>query len=233
MAMPKSFSYQIRIWLFWAVSHVAFANTSTDLLGEGSAALETPILILEHRLTQINSFKGQFVQQTFSMEEELLDRSEGYFQLQRPGNFYWRVDSPDQHLLISDGSQIWDYDIDLEQVIHRQIGGADQSDSPMQIISGDAGVLAAGYTVEVSDLELDLNQSFILYPLRDGGSFSKLLLVFSNIGLVSMEMTDPFQQVTKIEFLHTTVNELINEATFDFFPPVGIDFISGGWNQHE
>lgn len=181
--------------------------------------------LLTEQLALMNSLQGKFVQQTFAADGELLGDYRGNFKLMRPGFFYWQVDSPGEQLLISDGSQLWDYDVDLEQLIHNSIEPGDDFGSPMQIISGGAVALNKHYKVGIK-VGIAADNSFELVPLNTGGAFSRLDLVFKNGILSAMKIVDAFAQYTEIRFLNTELNPQLAKELFYLEPPPGVDIIS-------
>ncbi len=200
-----------------AVSLACFAVSFSGFVSAKSAA-EGLTEILQEML----SLKGGFVQQTYSVEGEKLQAYSGNFKLKRPGFFYWHVQAPGQQFLVSDGTQVWDYDVDLEQLIHNKIEGGDVYDSPMQIISGGIGAINAHYRVESAASP----DHYVLRPLEVGGGFTQLKLGFENRILARMEMTDAFGQRTEVILSDTELNPVLAASTFQIQAPEGVDIIS-------
>jgi outer membrane lipoprotein carrier protein len=62
-------------------------------------------------------------------------QSAGIFALQRPGKFRWSYESPYKQLLVSDGTKLWSYDPDLNQVAVKKLGTAFGA-SPAALLAG-------------------------------------------------------------------------------------------------
>ena len=173
-------------------------------------------------LQEMVGLSGEFVQQTYSVEGDPFTIYSGNFKLKRPGFFYWQVQAPGQQLLVSDGTQVWDYDVDLEQLVHNKIIGGDVYDSPMQIISGGIDAISAHYRVEFGTA----SDSFVLLPIASGGGFTELRLTFEHKVLAAMEMIDAFGQRTEIGFIRTELNPQLVDSMFQLQIPAGVDVIS-------
>ena len=72
-------------------------------------------------LRGIDSFQSDFVEHRYSEAGRLIVSVEGTCKLMRPGMFRWHyLDTNEEQLVISDGSTLWVYEPDLEQVFVRQ-----------------------------------------------------------------------------------------------------------------
>ena len=78
---------------------------------------------------------GQFIQELYDEEGELLERSSGRYAILRPGFFRWEIDYPDRQLLLVSGDLFWHYDIDLATATRRKTGD-DQSFAPLALLGG-------------------------------------------------------------------------------------------------
>src|SRR5690242_10909353 len=65
-----------------------------------------------------------FEQQAYDRNGKVVDRSSGRFAFARPGKFRWAYEKPRQQLLVADGTKLWIYDPDLQQVTVKRIGQA-------------------------------------------------------------------------------------------------------------
>ncbi len=67
--------------------------------------------------------------------------------LQRPGKFRWEVVKPNAQLIIANGSRLWIYDPDLEQVIIRAFKHA-TGQTPALLLSDDNATLSKDFNVQ-------------------------------------------------------------------------------------
>ena len=72
--------------------------------------------LVESFVNDITTLQGRFEQSLLDANGEVLERTSGTLQIQRPGQFRWRYVQPYEQELIADGLNIWSYDVDLAQV---------------------------------------------------------------------------------------------------------------------
>ena len=202
------------------VFSLVFFLFSFSKLISAQSATESLVEVLE----EMTSLEGRFIQQTYAIEGEQLNTSSGIFKVKRPYFFYWHVLTPGENLLVSDGSQVWDYDVDLEQVIQTKIESDKLYNSPMHIISGGIESISRHYQIELDDSP----NNFILIPKELGSGFTRLSLTFENRVLTKMEMTDAFAQRTEILLVTTKLNPSLESDMFKLKVPEGIDIIFNG-----
>ena len=143
----------------------------------------------------------------------------------RPLRFRFDYVSPYPQTIVADGSQLWLYDPDLEQVTVKN--------QEAMLAESPAGLLASATDVR------QLQQHFELYELtpRDGLSWVKAkpknnqaVLTEVNVGLKSnqlavLELTDAMGQRSRLEFKIVSVNQPPSNDVFKFTPPKGADLI--------
>ena len=67
----------------------------------------------------LNTFQSSFTQTVTDSNGERLQDAQGRVWMQRPGRFRWTYDEPEGQFVVADGSRVWLYDADLEQVSHQ------------------------------------------------------------------------------------------------------------------
>src|SRR5258706_7856901 len=70
------------------------------------------------------SARAGFEQKIFDRNDKLIQESRGTFLFQRPGRFRWTYLKPYSQLIVGDGTKVWIYDEDLQQVTVRKIDKA-------------------------------------------------------------------------------------------------------------
>lgn len=71
---------------------------------------------LSERFAKLNSFSAQFEQTVTSPDDEIISKGRGEFAVTRPNLFYWKSETPDENILVSDGKTLWYYSPFIEQV---------------------------------------------------------------------------------------------------------------------
>lgn len=109
--------------LLWSVSSAALADARAEL---------------QQKLAAFERFSADFSQQVFDEQGEPMQRAGGTMQLARPDRFRWHTVSPDESLLVSNGTDVWMYDPFVEQVSIVPLEDA-VLNTPFLLISGSDG----------------------------------------------------------------------------------------------
>ncbi len=96
-------------------------------------------------LTQTQTVKARFAQMVLDKNLKPLQQAQGVMQFSRPGKFRWDYQKPYEQVIVGDGSKLWIYDKDLNQVTVRTLGGAPLplSARSRETVSGDLDIGAA------------------------------------------------------------------------------------------
>ncbi len=191
-----------------AVPVAALANEGADRLTRILEPLET--------------YEARFEQLILNASGERLQQAKGRMWLSRPGKFRWEVDAPYQQEVVSDGSEVYLYDPDLEQVTVQEL---DQrvTHTPALLLSGRTDELTESY--EVSHQQQGDNETFRLVPKSADTLFEELQMTFRGQRLAALQMIDSTGQQTAIEFSDVRMNQNIDDDRFAFEVPDGADVI--------
>lgn len=187
------------------------------------AALADSIEELKSLLRETLTARARFAQIVLDKDLKVLQQSAGNMAFARPGRFRWEYEKPYQQLIVGDGSRLWIYDRDLNQVTVRRLDGALGS-SPAALLAG-SNEIERGYTLSKAGNEQGLEWLEAVPKARDT-VFESIRLGFSKSGLEAMELRDQFGQVTVIKFSAMQRNVELAPELFRFSPPAGADVIS-------
>ena len=81
--------------------------------GDAPAAGASAAAQLEKYLDGLSAWSADFKQAIEDSRGAVLRSAAGKFYLQRPGRFRWDYVEPSEQLVLSDGKQIWFYDLSL------------------------------------------------------------------------------------------------------------------------
>lgn len=203
-----------------AVSQAAQAATAADNL--------TAAKRLNKLLSNTKSMTANFTQTTKGSNggRSSLSAKNGTFSgkvsLQRPNNFRWNITSPFEQLIVTDGSALWVYDKDLEQVT-RQNTDQQLGNTPALLLSGDPNKIADNFKITQPNAKKNY---YVLYPKSSGGNFKSLAVSFNGGKPIMMVLNDSLGQVTSIKFNNVKLNTSIASSQFKFTPPAGVDVIN-------
>ena len=181
-------------------------------------------VLLDKFLTETKTMLASFAQTLRTNEGEILQESSGKFYLNRPGKFRWDYAKPYQQEIVSDGTSVWIYDIDLQQVTVQQKTTA-LTNTPMALMDGKLK-LAEAYTVS----ELDNRDGIYRLKLSsksDEADFAELVIGVDVSGMRFLQLRDQFEQTTDIVFENLESNTSLSSELFKFVPPEGVDVFGG------
>lgn len=177
---------------------------------------------LDNFFSEVSSVRADFKQQVLAKNKKVLQETSGKMLLLRPGKFRWDYKKPYEQQIVSNGKKVWMYDIDLEQVTVKKVDKALGS-TPALLLSGNTPI-EENFSIKELGEEQDLRWVELL-PLQKESGFERLVLAFSGINLVSMEIYDAFGQLTRLSFANIERNPIIDPAKFDFVAPKDVDVI--------
>ncbi|OGA45335.1 MAG: outer membrane lipoprotein carrier protein LolA [Betaproteobacteria bacterium RIFCSPLOWO2_12_FULL_62_58] len=185
----------------------------------GAASVDS----LKAFLNQTTSAKARFAQMVLDKNLKMLQQATGTMQFSRPGKFRWEYNKPYEQIIVGDGSRLWIYDKDLNQVTVRKLDRALGS-SPAALLAG-SNEIEKNYTLASVGNQEGLDWLEAVPRIKDN-AFERIRLGFGKTGLEAMELRDQFGQVTVIKFADLERNPKLSPEAFRFTPPKGADVIS-------
>ena len=189
------------------------------------AALAAHASALERFRSFVNStpaLSANFVQKVYDRDKKLVQESKGSFVFQRPGHFRWTYAAPTPQLIVGDGTRVWIYDKDLDQVTVRRMAHALGS-TPAALLAGSKEVEQAFRLSEAG--EHDGLAWLEAKPREQEAGFERILLGMGTDGVQAMELFDHFGQMTVLRFSEFVRNPRIDPGSFRFTPPKGADVL--------
>ncbi|MEK7231302.1 MAG: outer membrane lipoprotein chaperone LolA [Pseudomonadota bacterium] len=184
----------------------------------GAAGLD----MLRIFLQQTTTGKARFAQIVVDKNMKQLQQATGTMHFARPGKFRWEYEKPYEQLIVGDGSRLWVYDKDLNQVSVRKLDQA-LGDSPAALLAGSNEIEKIYNLTSLGNQEgLDWVEAV---PKSKENAFERIRLGFSSSGLEAMELRDQFGQATVIKFAGVERNPKLSPELFRFVPPQGADVI--------
>ena len=173
-------------------------------------------------MTGAQSARAEFSQSVFDAKGKATQQTKGSLAFVRPGKFRFQYEKPAQ-TIVGDGSKVWFYDQDLNQVTIRKTEKAFAS-TPAALLAGKAEVEAA-FTL-VAGGESEGMDWVIAEPKSKDAGIEKVRLGFAKNQLAAMELFDAFGNRTRITFSKLERNAKIDAKEFTFVPPKGADVVS-------
>lgn len=190
-----------------------------------SAQAETAADRLGRALKNLDNLTADFKQTVLDDNKQLVQQSSGKLAIQRPGKFSWIYTTPYEQQIVADGSELWIYDVDLDQVTVKPMSSGLAS-APIMILMKQTDITEEFSVNEVGQrkflywVELEPNSKDLEY--------TQVYIGLENDTVKAMELRDNFGQSTQIVFDNLRTNVVHNPKVFQFTPPDGVDVFGVG-----
>ena len=196
------------------------------IVGQGASAQErldgVGEVLVNDFIQNVITLQGRFEQSLIDADGEVVERSSGILEIERPGRFRWAYSEPYEQWIVADGLNIWSYDVDLEQVTVKAQEEALGS-TPAILLGGSSDVLDDfDYIGSLSDRGTVWVR---LRPRDTDNGFNKVELGFTESKLSRMLFVDNLEQTTIVALFDVELNEPVDDAIFAFTPPAGVDIV--------
>jgi outer membrane lipoprotein carrier protein len=183
--------------------------------------------LLNTHLSAITTLSARFDQNTTDQTANDSTDYDGRLWMEKPNRFRVETINPSLQTLVSDGTDFWSYDEDLEQVVISRLN-EDLNQVPILLFSSDICSIQeayniSGYTGESEDQLL--LEHFVLQPLSDLSLFHSLTLSFHLGKPVSITINATTGQLTTVSLDDIALNVVISPDRFNFIAPAGVDVI--------
>ena len=180
---------------------------------------------LKTALKNMDNLSAEFKQTLLDEDKNIVQQSSGTLALQRPGKFAWIYTEPFEQRIIADGSELWVYDVELDQVTVKPMDES-ISNAPIMILMKESVVTQQFNVIEVGQ------RKFLFWvelePQAKDLEYQRIFIGLEGGNVRAMELQDQFGQSTQIVFDNLRVGVVHNPATFKFVPPEGVDVYGVG-----
>ena len=186
---------------FFSRALLTLSFFSVPALADDAEALKT-------RLAALESFKAAFTQSVTDEKGEVVHQATGNLTMARPDKLRWETLTPDETVLIADGSAVWHIDDWVEQVT---IMAQDQAidNNPMVLLTSNDDAIWQQYTIHATQAN-----TFSVSAKAEGGQIRSLSLSFDDQGLAHLVMLDSQGQQSAIDFSQREFNTPVFPSAF-------------------
>jgi outer membrane lipoprotein carrier protein len=201
------------IGLLLLATQVAAAQVRVDEEGER---------LVRDFVERIDTMQGSFEQALVDASGEVVERSAGTLEIERPGKFRWTYAEPYEQQLVADGLNIWSYDVDLAQVTVKPQAEA-LANTPALLLGGDVEALAQfrfdGATLEDGTIWVRM------IPVDTSNGFERMELGFVDGEFNRMAFFDNLEQTTLVALSDLVTNVPFAPGHFAFAVPDDADLV--------
>ncbi|MDA1064272.1 MAG: outer membrane lipoprotein chaperone LolA [Proteobacteria bacterium] len=173
-------------------------------------------------VNEMATLQGRFEQSLLDADGEVIERTSGTLEIQRPGQFRWTYTEPYEQILLADGLNIWSYDVDLAQVTVKPQQEA-LANTPALLLSGAPDAMQQ-FDIDASFIEADTTW-VQLSPRNTESGFLRVDLGFKDDTLSRMVFYGNLEQTTLVALHDVVVNAPIAVEQFRFTIPAEVDVV--------
>ncbi len=178
---------------------------------------------LEKLLRETKSVQAKFTQTIISKSRDRASHAQGMLYIKRPNNFRWDYKVPYEQNIIADGTRVWVFEPDIEQVSTMMQDAALAGTPAVALMGGEK----LDKQFKVKELNKRHGLDWVeLTPRDENAQFSRILLALDNKGLKLMEMESQNGQTSRFHFTEIVHGAKFPKSLFKFTPPAGYDMFS-------
>ena len=209
-------------WVRLAGALIFLAATATVAAGAAAQSPQAGQQRVEAFLQGLDGLQAEFKQVLTDRNGQTVDEASGTLAISRPDRFRWDYRQPYQQIIVADGTRIWIYDSDLEQVTVRKLDET-LSATPAMLLSGRSNL---SDNFNVTQVSREGSVEWVkMEPKRDDTDFRWVRLGFEGPLLKYMQLADKLGQTTSLEFSKLERNPPLDPSRFTFTVPPGADVI--------
>lgn len=182
------------------ISTSVFADASNDL---------------KNRLGKLNTFQANFTQTVTSGDGAAIQQGEGQLWIKRPNLFNWHMNTPDESVLVSDGTTLWFYNPFVEQVTATWLKDA-TGNTPFMLITRNDSNDWSKYNVKQK------GDDFELTPKVSTGNLKQFAITVTSAGTIKSFTAVEQDGQRSTYSLKGAQNTTVDDAKFKFTPPKGV-----------
>ena len=242
LSSSRLFSLALTLVLGLPMAAVAGASPAATAPAAAPTPVDSAVTPLDKYLDNLRTLRTTFLQTLADSNGREIDRASGTLIVQRPGKFSWDIRpqpvaggaagastaaAPASgggagQLMVCDGTNLWFYDRDLQQVTVKPVDAA-LSATPAMLLSGAVDVRKSFKLTPAGERE---GLEWVLVePAGAQADFRSALFGFEHGELRRMILEDKLDQTATIVFQKIERNAPVRPAEVSFTPPAGADVI--------
>lgn len=152
---------------------------------------------LMSKLGQLAFFSANFTQKIISEDGDLLQEGAGNLSISKPNLVNWHTTSPDETLIISDGSTLWFFDPFIEQVNAYSLEKSIDN-TPILLLTSDDKSLWEKYHVVEEGLR------YVILPKDENSQIKRLSITFTRKSISEIDQAGKTSQILGFSFQDAT-----------------------------
>lgn len=201
---------------------IACGGLGTQALAAAPQDADAGEQLVNSFVTDVITLQGRFEQALLDAAGDVIERSSGTLEIERPGRFRWSYADPYEQWLVADGLNVWSYDVDLAQVTVKPQADA-LANTPALLLGGGDEALQQ---FRFDSATVEKGTTWVrMIPVDTSSGFERMELGFTGGQLMRMAFFDNLEQTTLVSLYEVVVNEPIDAERFTFEIPDDADLV--------
>ena len=203
----------------WGMLSIVSPSASSSL------SLDSILHQVEKRY-DINDFSVRFFQTSTLKAMEIQETASGKLQVKRPGMMRWDYEKPDKQIIVSDGTQLWVYRPEDNQVLVGRAPSFFGEGKGAGFLS-DIKSVRKNFSITLENQEGEKSYRLKLIPKNQTPDLSRIFLKVSPDTFEVMEVItyNLYDDETRIELTDYSYDRNLGDDIFRFKIPDGTDVI--------
>ena len=214
-------SYRFAAWLLTVLLIGIFAAPASGL----SLSLEAIIKGVEKRYSALG-FSARFYQTSVLKALDITESASGMLVVRKPGMMRWEYEDPDRQLVITDGTSLWIYRPDDNQVMTGRAPSFFGDGKGAGFLS-DIERVRRNFTITLDGLTENSQYRLKLLPKKKTFDIATIYLTVSpeTFDVVEVVTLNDYEDETRIRLSDIQHREELEEALFHFKIPKDADIV--------
>jgi outer membrane lipoprotein carrier protein len=199
-------------------SHASSAEYSPD----SPPSLDTTLTRLQQRYDCSRSLQANF-DEALSSPGGMTRTRKGTVYFKKVGRMRWEFAAPSEGTVVSDGTTVFDYEKDLNQVVELPVSKALKSSATAFLLG--LGNIRKDFKVSLPPKPPADGLVHVVLTPKDGGDTMELGLDPKSYDIVNFKLTNQVGGVTELKFSDIQTNIALDDSLFTFAVPEGADIV--------
>ena len=226
--MPRFFRKVLPAFLAATALVLAAAPLHSETMAPAGAPVSKDLKQVLDRLQRhyhdTNSFTAKFNEEIATVGAPKRQR-QGTVSFRKPGWMRWEFSDPEKQTIVSDGTTLYSYDPDLNQVLKTPLKQALKSSSATSFLLG-IGNINRDFKAAFAHPAAPTGLVDLILDAKTGGYKIEVGLDPTTYNLMTLTLTDQLGDVTKIDFSDIHDNVELPDSNFAFNAPAGADIVT-------
>jgi outer membrane lipoprotein carrier protein len=202
---------------------------SFNLRAKESYNLDSILNQIQSKYDKVNDFSSKFTQEATVRALNKVQSANGEVWFKKPGKMRWNYYRPTKDEIVSDGSTLWFYNEEQNQVIESTLRETVDTPNTTTLLSG-LGNIKKLFNSRIPDVKPDNDiDGYIieLTPREESEDYNKAIIAVDKKTLLvsTIYLFDPFGNLTKVRLKDIEINKGISDSLFKFKAPNGAEIV--------